>query len=114
MEPKIHKVDPLPPTRLTPSRKAEQRLRTSTPPIEMSIELWKKKTILRSRTIVTVIVSVLGFILVQFLGVDVDLGTFVESADGLQLGELILMLGGVIAAYFRKNARADLSGNENG
>ena len=74
---------------------------------------WKKKTIFRSRTIVTVTVAVLGFILTKFFGVDVDLGMFVEAADGLQVGELILTVGAIVAGFFRKHARADLS-NTNG
>jgi len=74
---------------------------------------WKGKTIFRSRTIITVTVSVVGFILTKFFGLDVDLGMFIEAADGLQVGELILTLGAVIAGFFRKHARADLS-NSNG
>ena len=75
---------------------------------------WKNQTLLRSRTITTIVVSILGFVVVNLLGLDVDLGLFIEAADGLQLGELILTLGAVVAAYFRKNARADLSKSPNG
>lgn len=74
---------------------------------------WKSKTIFRSRTIITVTVSILGFVLSKFLGLDVDLGAYIQAADGLQVGELILAVGAIIAGYFRKNARADLS-NTNG
>lgn len=75
---------------------------------------WKSKTIFRSRTILTVAVTILGFVASKFFGLDVDLGTVVEAADGLQVGELILTVGALVAAYFRKNARADLSKPSNG
>lgn len=72
----------------------------------------KGKTLLKSRTIVSIALSIVGFVVVNLLGLDVDLGAFVEAADGLQLGELILVIGGVIAAYFRKNARAGIPQSE--
>lgn len=75
---------------------------------------WKKTTILRSRTITSVVVTILAFVLTKFFGLDVDLGTVVSAADGLQLGELILTAGAIVAAYFRKNARADLSKSSEG
>jgi len=75
---------------------------------------WKNQTVLRSRTIVTVLVTLLGFAATTFFGLDVDLGTVIDSADGLQLGELILSAGLVIAGFFRKNQKADLSKPSNG
>lgn len=78
------------------------------------LDRWKKKTILRSRAIVSVVVTILAFVLTKFFGLDVDLGVVIESADGLQLGELILTAGAIVAAYFRKNARADLSKSSEG
>lgn len=73
------------------------------------LNAWKKKTIFRSRTIISIAVTIIGFILTKMLGLDLDLGLFIDSADGLQVGELVLSLGAVVAAFFRKNARADLS-----
>ena len=70
---------------------------------------WKSKTILRSRTIVSVAVTILAFVLTKFFGLDVDLGSIVGAADGLQLEELILVVGAVVAAYFRKNLKTDLT-----
>jgi hypothetical protein len=73
------------------------------------LQEWKKKTIFRSRTIISVAVSILGFVLVSLLGLDINLGEFISAADGLQVGEAVLALGAVVAAFFRKNAKADLS-----
>jgi len=70
---------------------------------------WKNTTILRSRTVVTVLVTLIGFSLTHFFGLDVDLGSVISSADGLQLGELVLALGISIAGVFRVNQKADLS-----
>jgi hypothetical protein len=70
---------------------------------------WKSKTILRSRTILTVVLTILGFIGAKFFGLDIDLGSVVDSADGLQLGELLLAIGLVVAGFFRKYVKADLS-----
>lgn len=78
------------------------------------IETWKNKTILRSRTIVSVAVTILSFVAVKFFGLDIDLGLVIDSADGLQLGELILSVGALVAAYFRKNQRVDFSKPPNG
>lgn len=78
------------------------------------LKAWKSKTIFRSRTIISVAVSILGFILVSLLGLDVNIGEFIEAADGLQVGELILALGAVVAAFFRKYAKADLSNPSDG
>lgn len=75
-------------------------------------QAWKSKTMLRSRTITTVIVTIMGFALTKFFGLDVDLGTIVSTADGLQLGELILSVGAVVAAFFRKNQRVDFSADK--
>ena len=36
---------------------------------------WKSKTILRSRTILTVVLTILGFIGAKFFGLDIDLGS---------------------------------------
>lgn len=71
-------------------------------------EAWKNKTVLRSRTIVSILVAFIGFAL-GLIGIDVDLGSVIAVADGLQLGELISAAGLALAYYFRKNARADLS-----
>mgnify|MGYP006998103337 FL=1 len=73
------------------------------------LQSWKSKTIFRSRTIISVAVSIIGFILVSLLGLDINLGELISAADGLQIGELILALGAIVAAFFRKNAKADLS-----
>lgn len=97
-------LDPIP---VDPSN---QRLREGPSLIDMNIKRWKETTILRSRTILTVAITVLGFIVGHFLGLtDIDLGTYVEAADGLQVGELLTLLGALIAAYFRKNLKTDLT-----
>lgn len=70
------------------------------------IESLKQKTLIRKRPLLTMAFTVIAFILSKILGIEADLGTYIDVADGLQLGELILGTGGVIAAYFwdRKNA----------
>jgi len=107
----LTKIDPLPPEPipvqppsldLPPTDYREYIMREK-------FRAWKSQTLLRSRTITSIVVSILGFILAKLLGLDIDLGEMIEAADGLQLGELILTIGAVLAAYFRKNVRADLS-----
>lgn len=69
---------------------------------------WKDKTVLRSRTIVSISIAIIGFALGLF-GIDVDLGSVVDSANGLQLGELLTGVGLVLAYYFRKFIKTDLA-----
>lgn len=77
---------------------------------DMNIQKWLDTTVLRSRTILTVVLTVLGFIIGHFMGLtDIDLGQYVDAADGLQLGELFTLVGAVIAAYFRVNLKTDLT-----
>lgn len=71
-------------------------------------EAWKANTVLRSRTIVSIGVAIIGFTLGLF-GVDVDLGSVIESADGLQLGELLTGVGLVLAYFFRRYLKTDLT-----
>lgn len=66
--------------------------------------MWKEKTLLQSRTILTIAFTILGFVLTKIFGLDVNIGDYVEIADGLQLGELILLVGSLITGYFRKVA----------
>lgn len=73
------------------------------------LKAWRSKTIFRSRTIISVAVSILGFVFVSLLGLDVNIGEFIEAADGLQVGEFVLASGAIAAAFFRKYAKADLS-----
>ena len=57
----------------------------------------------------TILVTILGFELAKFFGVsEVDLGSFIDAADGLQVGELLLAIGAIVAGFFRKYARVNL------
>jgi hypothetical protein len=93
----IKKVVPKGPEPLPLKTQPRQRLRPAP-------SMWKEKTLLQSRTILTIAFTILGFVVTKIFGLDVDLGSIVEVADGVQVGELVLLVGTLIAAYFRKNA----------
>lgn len=72
---------------------------------------WKAKPLIKSRTIVSVILTLLTFAAAKFFGLDVDLAAIgVSPAEGLSVGELILLVGAFLAAYFRKIATGPIEG----
>jgi len=103
-------MEPLPPQQL-PTNPVSKDLRDKNYKdyiMKEKFNAWRAKTVLRSRTIVSISVAIIGFTLGLF-GIDVDLGTVISSADGLQLGELITGIGLVLAYFFRKYIKTDLS-----
>lgn len=65
---------------------------------------WQEKTLFQSRTILTIIFTIVSFILTKILGIDVNLGDYISVADGIQVGELILSVGAIITGFFRVSA----------
>lgn len=103
MEPKkLERLKPKGPTPL-PVEKPKQRLRT-VPYVPNPNPNWQEKTLFQSRTILTIIVTILSFVLTKILGLDINLGDYINVADGVQLGELILSAGALITGYFRVKA----------
>ena len=76
---------------------------------------WKKTTVFRSRTILTIALTVIAFVATKFFGMpDLDWKSVVDTVDGLQVEEIFALAGLVIAAFFRKNQQTDLSKPSNG
>jgi len=100
--PDIQKIEPLPPEQI-PVKGPSLDL----PPkdyrgyiMRERIEKLKEKTLIRRRPLLTMAFTVIAFILSRFMGIEADIGTYIDVADGLQLGELIIGTGCIIAAYF--------------
>jgi hypothetical protein len=99
-------MEPKPPEPI-PTRPPIQRPR---PAPAMPEKPWTEKPLLKSRTIWTIIATIFGFILAKFLGIDgIDLGAAMGEDDILQLGELLLLVGTVVAAWFRKQATGPIT-----
>ena len=99
-------LDPLPPDHI-PTNPPVVKLRPAPAMPETS---WTAKPVLKSRTIWSIIATIVGFILAKFFGIDgVDIGAAIGDDGILNVGELIWLVGALFAAWFRKNATGPLT-----
>ena len=62
---------------------------------------WKSKTIFRSKTVLTVLFTVIAFVTSKFFGLELDWKSVVDVADGLQGAEIIALVGLIVTAVVR-------------
>jgi len=98
---KLNRIKPLPPEPI-PAQPPSLDL----PPTDYrgyimgeKIKSLKEKTLIRKGPLLSMTFTVIAFVFSKVLGLDVDLGSIIDVANGLQLGELIFGLGAVISAY---------------
>lgn len=101
------KMTPSPPVPL-PSNPPTAGIRPA--PDMPSSTSWKDKPLLSSKTILTIIGTILVFVLSKFFGIDIDWGSIVGTDGVLTVGELLLLIGSVLAGYFRKIADGPING----
>jgi hypothetical protein len=74
-------------------------------------EGWKEKVLIKSRTIATIVVTVLLFVAGKFFGVDIDASAIGVSADGgITILEALLLAGSFLAGFFRIKATGPIAG----
>jgi hypothetical protein len=71
---------------------------------------WKEKPLLKSKTIISIAGTILFFVLAKFIGIEVDWQGIVGTDGIVTFYEALLLVGAVVAAYFRKIANGPISG----
>ena len=71
---------------------------------------WKDKPLLKSRTIISIAGTIIFFALSKFFGIEVDWQGVVGDDGIVSFYEAILLVGAVVAAWFRKIATGPING----
>lgn len=72
---------------------------------------WKDKALISSRTIASIVLTILVFVAAKFFGVDIDLQAIgVGSDGGITVYEAILLAGTFLAGLFRYKATGPITG----
>jgi len=94
----LQKIDPLPPQPIP-----------TTPP-SVPTYMWKEKPLLKSKTIISIVGTILFFALSKFFGIEVDWQGIVGTDGIVTFYEALLLVGAAFAAYFRKIANGPING----
>lgn len=71
---------------------------------------WKDKPLIKSRTIISIAGTIIFFVLAKFFGIEVDWQGVIGPDGVVTFYEALLLVGAVVAAYFRKIATGPITG----
>lgn len=106
MEPDPHYIDPLKPEPIPTTPPDAGTLPYPAP----TMPGWESKPLVKSKTIITIAGTILFFVLGKFFGIEIEWQHIVGDDGILTAYEAILLLGAIVAAWFRKVATGPING----